>query len=40
MRNHIKQLNELLDRLIQKENYELCDVLVKWKQAYDSKFSK
>jgi len=32
--------DELLDRLIQKENYELCDVLVKWKQAYDSKFSK
>ena len=32
--------DDLLESLTQKEDYEMCDVLVKWKQAYDSKFSK
>jgi hypothetical protein len=34
------QIDNILNGLVEEENYELCDLLVKWKKAYDSKFNK
>lgn len=35
-----KKIDDILNQLVEEEKYEICDVLVQWKNAYYSKFSK